>query len=319
MAAPDRTPLGLPPHLAGRSRALRIAAALAVAAALASAVAGWLVRGATAPAPAGHAAPLAQTGHAGPARVTVPGDWKPVAAMPGLKGMDPRATAVFQPVAAISAYAVVTFAPVGDPSLVPASLRPLLPAALPKPKPETLGGARAWRYGEMPAAGDRTMELTVAPTDRGVFAVACIAAREAWVAALGCAEQLRSVSLDHGTWLQPGADVAVRARIPGAIARLDARRVTIRSKLHRARTAAAQRRLGRRLAAAYATAAGELAPIAPRTGAPARVVAALRAAADANRRMAVAAGHHWPGRYALARGAVKRSDAELSRALAALR
>jgi hypothetical protein len=273
------------------------------------------VRGATETSPAPR--PGAEIAQAGPVRVIAPGDWQRASKVPGLAGLDPRSTAVFRPVAALAAYAVVTYGPAADTSLVPTSLRPLLPAALPKPRAETLGGARAWRYGELPLAGDRTIEATVAPTDRGVFAVACVAGREAWVAAVGCSEDLRSIALDGGMWLPPGADAAARERIPGVVGRLDTRRVAIRAKLRGARSSGAQRRLGLRLSAAYAAAAAELAPVA-RTGAPASVVAALRGAAKANRRMAVAAGHRWPKRYRLARRAVARNDAALSRALAAL-
>jgi hypothetical protein len=314
-----RTQPGLPPHLASRARSIRIAAAIAVVAALASVAAGWVVRGLSDSAPAPVAAAPARTAHAGAAAIEVPAEWVPVSAAPGVTGLDPHATASFQPAAALAAYAVVTFSPAEDASLVPAPLRGLLPATLPKPRAASLGGARAWRYGELPAPGNRTIELTVAPATSGVLTIACVSTREAWVAALGCAQQLRSVSLDRGTWLRPGSEVAVRMRIPGAIEQLDQRRVAIRAKLRRAGSHGAQHRLAIRLAAAYTLAADRLAPAAPRTGAPTRVIAALRAAAGANRELAVAAGHGWPKRYRQARRAVRRGDAVLKRSLAALR
>src|SRR6476646_3990007 len=141
---PPRTPPDLPPQLAARPRALRIAAAVA---------------------------PAARTVHAGPAGVAVPGDWAPVAVVPGVAVQSPHAAAAFQLVTALPAYALVAFGPAQDVTLVPAPLRALLGNAVPKPKPTTLGGARAWRYGETPVAGGRTMEVTVAPTSSGVLAV----------------------------------------------------------------------------------------------------------------------------------------------------
>ena len=104
-----------------------------------------------------------------------------------------------------------------------------------------------------------------------------------------------------------------RAALPGAIARLDARRVTIRNKLRGARYRATQRRLGIRLSAAYIAAADRLTPAAPRTGPATTFTTALHGAARANRRMAIAAGHGWPKRYAKARRAVKRNDRFLAR------
>ena len=343
MDAP-RTPPGLPPQLAARPRALKIAAAVAVAAALGSIVAGWLVRGVTEPAPRAAVAPPARTVHAGAAGVAVPGDWTPVtavpgilgqsppaaavlgsgqsppvAAVPGVPGQSPPATVAFQPVTALPAYALIAFAPVQDGTLVPAPLRALLGKAVPKPKPTMLGGAHAWRYGETPIAGGRTMEVTVAPTSTGVLAIACIARTEAWVAALGCAQRLRSVWLDRGTWLRPGPEVAARAQVQTAIAGLNHRRVALRAKLKAARSNYAQYRLARRLSAAYAQTANDLARSVPRSGAPARVIVALRGASAANLRLAVAARNRWPKRYRLARATVARGDAALARSLAALR
>jgi hypothetical protein len=312
-------PPGLPPHLVeARTRTLRIAGAVAVVAALLAAVAGWVVRAATEPA-APPPPPSSQTVHAGPVTVSAPADWTPVTKTRGVDGLDPASSSLFQPTKPLPAYVAVAFAPAVDPSLVPASLRQLLPKQLPAPKPASLAGARAWRYGELTTNDGRTIELTVAPSDRGVLAVACVATNEAWVAAIGCAEQLHSVSLPGAAWLRPGHDLAVRAAIPGAIAKLDARRLAIRNKLRRAKYRATQRRLGLRLSTAYSNAADRLAPTAPAAGAPAAVLASLRGAAAANRRMAIAAGHGWPKRYRMARRAVKRADGALARSLAALR
>jgi hypothetical protein len=311
-------PPGLPPQLVeARTRTLRIAAAIAVVAALLSAAVGWFVRASTEPAAA--PPPSSRTVHAGPVSVSVPAAWASVTKARGVPALDPASSSLFQPAKPVPAYVALAFAPAEDPSLVPSALRPLLPKRLPAPKPTSLGGARAWRYGELTTTDGHTIELTVAPSDRGVLAVACVATSEAWVAAIGCAEQLHSVSLPGAAWLRPGRDLALRAAIPGAIAKLDARRVAIRKKLRRAPSRRAQRRLGLRLSTAYANAADRLARVAPASGAPAAVVASLRGAAAANRHMAIAAGHGWPKRYRMARHAVKRADRSLGRSLAAVR
>lgn len=318
MSGAPSNPPGLPPQLVqARTRAMRIAAAVAVAAALLSAAAGWLVRGGADPG-AAPPAPGSRTISAGPVSVAVPADWAPVTTARGITGLDPSSAALFQPARLLPAYVAIAFAPAVDPSLVPASLRPLLPKRLPAPKPTSLGGTRAWRYGELATSGGQTIELTVAPSDHGVLAVACVARSEAWVAAIGCAQQLHSVSLPGAAWLRPEHDVTVRAALPGAIAKLDARRVAIRKKLRATHSRRAQRRLGKRLATAYGTAADRLAPAAPKAGAPAAVIASLRGAARANRRMAVAAGHGWPKRYKMARRGVKRADRALAGSLARL-
>ena len=313
-------PPGLPPQIAeARTRSLRVAAAVAVIAALGSAAAGWFVRAAANPSVPGTAIAASQPVRVGPVSASVPGAWLPVTRARGFAGLDASPAALFQPTRPLPAYVSVTFGPATDPTLIPASLKPLLPTRLPPPKKAMLGGAHAWRYGEMVTADGRTIELTVAPSDRGVLAVACVASTEAWVAAIGCGEQLHALSLPGATWLRPAHDVAVHAALPGAIARLDARRVTIRNKLRGARYRATQRRLGIRLSAAYIGAADRLTPAAPRTGPATTVITALHGAARANRRMAIAAGHGWPKRYAKARRAVKRNDRFLARSLRQMR
>jgi hypothetical protein len=293
------------------------AAAVALAATLLAAGAGWIVRGLTESSPGALAPPPVQVAHAGAAAVSVPAGWRPVAQVPGVAGLP--GAAGFQPVRALSAYALVALASRADATLVPATLRATLPAKLPAPRPATLGGAPAWHYDETTMDDGRQIELTVAPTTRGVLAVACIASRDEWIAAAGCADQMRSAALDDGAWLEPGPEVAVRALIPGVIARLDARRIAIRTRLQAATSSRWQRRLVGHLADAYAQAAAALAPATPPVGAPAGVLAAVRDAAAANRRLAGAAGAGGRAGYSAARRDVARRDQALDAALAALR
>ena len=130
---------------------------------------------------------------------------------------------------------------------------------------------------------------------------------------------MRSATVRDGAWLEPGPDVAAGMMILGVIAELDARRVALRAKLQAATARAPQRRLAGRLAGAYEQAAAQLAPATPRIGAPAGVLAALRGAAAANRKLAIAAAAGDRARYRKARNDVARRDTALESALAALR
>ena len=85
----------------------------------------------------------------------------------------------------------ITLTPIDHPSLLPPVLRGLMPAKLPEPKKTEPLGAPAWRYGELPVSDVRLLEVTVVPSTVGAMTVACIAPRESWVAALGCAGDIR--------------------------------------------------------------------------------------------------------------------------------
>ena len=105
---------------------------------------------------------------------------------------------------------------------------------------------------------------------------------------------MHQLALRGGAWLEPGAGLAFRARLPKAVDKLNARRVTLRAKLRGAETRRGQARFAKRLSKAYGTAAATLAPVAPAKGAEAKVVAALRGSAAAYKQLAAAAAHGWP-------------------------
>ena len=162
------------------------------------------------------------------------------------------------------------------------------------------------------------MEVTVVPdhrrlTGRRLRRPARVVGRGA-----GLLGGVRQLALRDAAWLKPGEDLAVRARIPGAVGKLDARRVVLRKKLAAAKTRRGQARFARRLSRAYAAAAATLAPVTPAKGAPARLVGALRAA-SASQALSVAAANGQPKRYrSEARGqapdAAERRVAALARA-----
>jgi hypothetical protein len=291
-----------------------VGAAIAV---LLAALCGWALRSLTTSEPP-PAPPAPKTATAGPVTIAVNGDWTPARAVPGVPGLDAGATAAFVPASGLRAYAFATVAPIRDGSLLPEALRALLPRELPKPKPTTLLGLPALHYPEQAIAGERRMEVTVVPTSAGSLAVTCVAPRESWVAALGCAAGVRRLELRDAAWLAPREDLAVRARIPGVVSKLDARRVTLRKKLAAAKTRRGQARFARRLARAYAAAAATLAPVAPAKGAPAKLVTALKSASASQAKLSIAAAKGHPKRYKRAKRAIKRDDAAVKRALAAI-
>jgi hypothetical protein len=312
------------PAALGRPRTLpnpqRVVAALlgvlAVGVLVALASGWWAAGRAAAPPAVSPDAPRA--GVAGPVHFRVASDWVPVPRVPGVDGL-PAASAAFTPAASLQAYAFVTFSATDGPSLLPRALRDLMPASLPKPSKTELLGLPAWRYGELSISRDRMLEVTVVPSTVGTMAVACVAPRENWVAALGCAGDLRQVTLPKdAAWLPPSADVAAREAIPGLVAALDGKRVALRARLGAARTRGGQSRLAARLASAYDTAALRLADLSPGTGAAAAVLAELRANARSYARLGDAAAAGAPGRYRRAKVAVRQSEARLKTALGAL-
>jgi hypothetical protein len=294
-------------------------AVIGLASVLLALAAGWLARDAvtTEPPPP---PPPPRAVDLGPVRVAVAGPWAPERfALGGVPGLDERATAVFAPAPGLPAHAIVTLAPIADTTLVPAAIRALLSRPLPAPRKTELLGVAAWRYGSQPLSGDRIAEVTVAPTSAGALAVACVAESTSWVAASGCAEGVKRLSIAGATWLTPAPDLALLAAAEPVVERLDRRRATLRAKLRAATTRRGQSRIAGRLAREYALAAATLAPSAPGTGGGKRLVAALRDASAWHRALAKAAANTWPVRYRRARRGIARRDAHLRRTLAQLR
>jgi hypothetical protein len=273
-------------------------------------MAGWRLGGAVQPV-ARDTAPAARIAGAGPVELVVPTEWSVRSRLP-VEGLRPERTTVLAPTAGVPAYVVVTVEKVDHPSLVPAALRAVTLRPVPEPVRTTVLERPAWGYGELPIKGNRLMDVTVVPSTVGVLAIACIAPRQWWSAATGCAGGLRAMRLPDGAWLRPSPDVAFYARLPMVVRRLDRERSLGRAGLRRARTPEAQSVQARRLGLAYERAASALAPYAgPGEGAT-RVIAALRRSARAHRRLAGAAASGSPRRYARARQAIDGLDARLA-------
>jgi hypothetical protein len=291
-----------------------VAAAMLV---VAAAIAGWAARSVTAPVASAPAAP-ARAIEVGPVNVTVPGSWasEPVSSA-RVTGLEPG-SAAFAPVPGLNARAVVLVAPFTDPTLLPASLRPLAELSG-RPRKAALAGLPAWTYPQKTLAGGGVAQVTVAPTTAGSLAVACIAPMTAWSGVERCAEDLASASLRGATPLVPSATLAFRLLLPPVIGRLGDRRAALRSRLRGATTRRGQARLAGRLGRAHGRAAAALAPSAPAAGAPRRVVRLLRANARSYGRFSVAARRVRPVRYRRARAAIRRTDRALARTVARVR
>jgi hypothetical protein len=315
LGRPRRTAARTAPHA---QRIVAILLGVLVVGVLVGLFSGWWAGGQAAAPPPAASPDAPRSAAAGPVRFEVTSDWVPVPRVPGVDGL-PKATAAFTPAASLRAYAFVTVAPTDDPSLLPQPIRALMPATLPRPKKTELLGLPAWRYGELSISGDRMLEVTVIPSTAGTMAVACIAPRESWVAALGCAADVRKLELPgDATWLPPAADVAARAAIPGIVRPLDAKRVKLRTRLDAAKTRGAQSRIAGKLSTAYNAAALQLEDVSPGKGPAAAVLGRLKANAVNYGKLGNAAAAGAPRRYKRAKRAVKKSEAQLKAALAEL-
>ncbi|MGH2949876.1 MAG: hypothetical protein ACRDPC_27050, partial [Solirubrobacteraceae bacterium] len=289
-----------------RPGARSFAAAAGAAAVVVAGLTGWLVGGASDPAPR-PSEPAALT-TLGPATFAVPPSWTPA------RKRRPVGVRSFATAPGLPARALISFAPATGRSLVPPGLLAGLEGDLGRPRRDRLAGLAAWTYG--PIQSKRTLiQMTIVPTAAGVLGVACTAPMETWNVASGCGADVRALSFDGTRPLKPAADVAFRLRLRPVMGKLDTRRVRGRAALRRkaSRPAAA-----RRLARAHARAASTLAPLAP-SGAPARLVGALRRDARAYRRF----GHATRGRPSRAgarsRARVVAAERALRRAMARLR
>jgi hypothetical protein len=291
-----------------------LAAAALAAIALAVLAGAWIGQQAGS---GGRAAPAATRDvDIGPARLLVPADWRraPLRGA-GIAGLDPAGTAVFTPYSGAPSQAIVTLAPIDDPSLLPGALRAVTAGAASPAQTTRLAGRPAWLYSDLrTASGDRTMDVTVLPTTAGVIAVACVSPT-AWSAAGGeCAAPVQGVGLRGAGTLVPSRDLALRLRLPRVLDALDAVRVRAREELRRAATPPAQARWARKLARADRAAAASLRTVAGTAGAD--LLRSLSGAARAYSQLALAAMIGSPDAFSAARSAIDRAEAGLTASVA---
>jgi hypothetical protein len=302
----------VPPSV--RRMAALILAGAAVAAVLA-ALGGWLAGGLAAPAdePSPAATVERQVSTLGPVRFEAPAGWVRVADAPETARLDPDRTDTYSPAPGALVRAVLTLAPLDHASLLPAGLRAALAGKPPVPTPAHMLGRDAWYYKDVPLRGDRRMDVAVVPTTAGVLAFACVGARTDDPVFDDCTIGVPQLDLRSARPLAPAPDLAIRTRLPAAIAELDRRRIPLRAALRDAGRPAGQARIAGRLAAAYGSAVTALAPVAPEGGG--GVFERLQGVQVAYRRLAGAAGGGHAGAFARARRAVDARERALAEAL----
>jgi hypothetical protein len=294
---------------------LGILATLAIGAAW---LAGWMAPDAIRSEPPRLAPP--RTVWVGPAQVKLNGAWERVrSGAPVIPGTDPAQTRAFAPYPGLAAFAVLTTGRAGDASLVPEGIRAALPRAPGEPRATRVGGHAAWVYRSLPAGGrGLVMDLYVLPSSAGTIAVACVASRLSRSAIFDCGQKVEGVTVPGGDVLPVGADVAFLQHLPTVLPQFDRSRVRGRAALKRAKTRAGQAAAARSLARTHRTAAASLARFGAKGHPSGRAVQAIARARDAYAALAGAAANDRPGRYRAARLSVRRADAALRRALAAL-
>ena len=160
-------------------------------------------------------------------------------------------------------------APIGDPSLLPAPLRALMPGRAAEAEGDR--AARAARRGTTAsrpiAGGRRWRSRSCRPRPACWPSPASRRASRGWPRSAAPSGIQPALAARRARWLEPGADVAAQARLPARSPPSSTRRrVALREQLEAAKTRGGQARFAGRLSRAYAAAAAALAPVAPAKG-----------------------------------------------------
>jgi hypothetical protein len=290
---------------------LPVVAALLVV--LVAAAIGWALGGQLTKEPPVPAVPSERLAALGPLHFDLDGAWTPVAAKGELADMRVRELRVFAPVAGLPGRTWIARAPATDRTLVPTSIRDRLAKPLGPPQKTIVAGHTAWSYGTLALRSGEQLELTVLPTSAGMVLFGCEASKAWWSTVTGCARSVRAVG--GASTVLPSAALPFQHRIGKVVTVLNRkRRYAGRALLH-AHTPAGQSAAALRIAAAHRAAAAALAPLAPKSGAPAALLRRLRASAAAYGALGHAAARHDRPRYAAARHRAHRADAALRKAL----
>jgi hypothetical protein len=175
-----------------------------------------------------------------------------------------------------------------SPTLLPRALLDQLAERPGRPERVKLGGhLSAYYYSGLKSQGNPTIQdYYVAPTTRGVAAVACFADRVVGASLDECWRAANSLRVLNGSGVSLNRDSAFLIRRDAEIRSVDTARERARSELDSATTAEAQAVAARGVSAAYANAGGVLAPLAQHSPSFLRVVAQLRANALQYQRIA---------------------------------
>jgi hypothetical protein len=267
---------------------------------------------------------------AGALELKVPQRYAAMASAPALPGLDLTDGASYAPGGKDGGRAV-TFgqAEANDSTLLPESFRKALGLAageVPKRTPVKLGpdGLQAYRYADLaPAGTSRRVTVYASPTSEGVATVACLAPPADAAAFKGeCEAIANTLQLGSGKPFPVGPDPAYAKTVSSTLGKLDRQVASGRKALARANTTfKAQAAAARDIQNAYVAAAKRLrntvtspADTLINTG----LVQRLDAAAGAWKRAAAAAAKKQKRAFARAGAGIKRTQADLGRALASL-
>jgi hypothetical protein len=281
--------------------------AVGLAVALAAGLGGWAVADhiAADPAPTTAAEKVLD---AGPARLKVSGGWARATRPPALPGLD-NAPA-YMPYSGLTTTVSVALLPADSASLVPADLVTKAEGGLPKPETARVVGLQARAYRGV-RTGDSVLDIYAIPTTRGVLTLVCTARSGSESAPTWCLEGLDQITVAGARPITLNAGTAYRMRAPETMKGLDSVRVRERVALRRANGPVGQERAAKTLWLAYATAADELAPLAPKGEPSEKVVLALRDTARAYRKLHTSADHRSTRGWKRSRSAVSKAEKQL--------
>lgn len=289
----------------------------AVAALALAALAGtWAGTVATPPEPEPPAPPPPERiVQAGAAQLVAPGAWRAIPVeRAGVAGFEASDAVAFTVRSRPSVRVVAEFGPATDASLLPPGLRALAPEIASPMAGTRLGGQRAALYSDVTLGDSTRADITLVATTKGVLAIACTAAGTAATTGYDCASKVRAAAVPGATTLVPASSLPLSLALPPVVARLDRDRRTHRAALARAAFGRPQARAAGRLAAAHATAASTLRPVAGEAGQP--LLASLTRTRYAYAKLERAAANRWRSRFAAFRAPVRRAEATLVAALA---
>jgi hypothetical protein len=319
--APRRAPpVTGPPRR--RGRALPVALGLTALAAVGAGA--WLVVSrADSPAPVSTAPP--RTESTDRLRITFPGSWRRLAAVPEVPGLTLQQPIALAPARAGAGEGLVAgLAPDAGAYFLPPGLLERLPQPPVLDDTVRLGQLEAVRYaGLRPRDFPKPLNVYAVPTSAGVATVACFADEDAAERFLPECERVAStLGLTGARPYGVRPDPAYGAAVSRAIAELNQARLARRERFGRARTPQGQADAAADLARSYGGAADALRaspPEGPVARANAAIVAGLRGAQRAYTDLSAAARRGDAAAFDRARRAVRNAEAGVQQALRGLR
>jgi hypothetical protein len=249
-------------------------------------------------------APAGPTFAAGDLRVSLPIGWTRTRTGPDVPGFPGGARTLHARVR--DAAVAIAVLPVERASLLP----PALADRPPRPRVVSAGTIGGYHYS-LPSTARR--DVIAVPTTQGVVTIACTAAPPG-----ECEHALRGLRLARGSFVEPGANAAFLARLPGATRTLDAQHLRMRERLAQTRDPHDGARAARRLAGANEAASRTLRPFAPTThGQAAATVELLDRLGDGYARLAGAVERGDRRGFKLTATAIDADEARLAASLQA--